>query len=156
MQILTDLAIRSLSKGVLYDGRIPAFGIRAGKTRKTWFLIKGKNRTKVTLGHYPELSLSEARKRALAALAAPETVEVASPTFKVALDEFYEKHVSTLRPLSAYQIKRILNRHFTWKKTLNQITHTDVVNALEKIGASSERAHALKDVRTFFNWCIPR
>jgi integrase len=156
VQTLTDLAIRSLSEGILYDGRIPAFGIRAGKTRKTWFLIKGANRTKVTLGHYPDLSLAEARKRALAALAAVEAIKVTTPTFQEALSEFYEKHVSTIRPLSAYQIKRILNRHFTWTKPLDKITHNDVVETLEQIEATSERAHAHKDITTFFNWCVPR
>ena len=155
VQILTDATIRALTGGILYDnGRIPAFGIRAGKTRKTWFLIKGN--TKLTIGHYPDLSLAEARKRALAALGAPNKVEVMTPTFPVALSEFYEKHVTQLRPLSAYQIKRILDGHFKWSKPLDQISHRDVAEALDAIKAPSERAHALKDIRTFFNWCIPR
>ena len=44
----------------------------------------------------------------------------------------------------------------SWTKPLDQITHRDVVDALDAIEAPSERAHALKDIRTFFNWCIPR
>jgi integrase len=39
---------------------------------------------------------------------------------------------------------------------LNEIMHDDVARALDAIAAPSERAHALKDLRTFFNWCIPR
>ena len=156
VQILTDAAIRSLSEGVLYDrGRIPGFGIRAGKTRKTWFLIAGKNKTKVTLGHYPDMSLAEARKRALMALAThAEPTNV--PTFVDARQEFFEKHTPNLRPRSAYQITRNLKRHFDWHKPLDEITHADVANAIDAIKAPSQRAHALKDVRTFFNWCIPK
>ena len=31
-----------------------------------------------------------------------------------------------------------------------------MLTALDGIEAASQRAHALKDIRTFFNWCIPR
>jgi integrase len=138
------------------DTRLASFGIRVGKNRKTWIVIRGKNRTKVSLGHYPAISLADARKRALAALAAAETDQLASPTFPVALREFEEKHVAHLRPRSAYQLKRNLTRHFDWTKPVDQITHHEIAEVLDAINAPSQRAHALKDIRTFFNWCIPR
>jgi hypothetical protein len=31
-----------------------------------------------------------------------------------------------------------------------------VAAAVDAIGAKSEAAHALKDLKTFFNWCVPR
>ena len=31
-----------------------------------------------------------------------------------------------------------------------------MIEALDWIERSSARAHALKDIRTFFNWCVPR
>ena len=153
---LTDLAIRTLPAGLHLDTRLTSFGIRVGKKRKTWVVIKGRNRTKVALGHYPAISLADARKRALLALAANEAEQITTPMFSEALSEFLEKHLAHLRSVSAYQIKRVLTRHFAWTKTLDQITHCDIVAALDAIEAPSERAHALKDVRTFFNWCIPR
>ncbi len=156
MPNLTDLAVRSLPEGLHLDTRLTSFGIRVGKNRKTWIIIKGKNRTKVALGHYPAISLAEARKRALLALAANEAEHITTPAFSDALSEFKEKHVAHLRPVSAYQIKRVLTRHFSWTKRLDEITHRDIVEALDAIKAPSERAHALKDIRTFFNWCIPR
>jgi len=152
---LTDLAIRTLPEGLHLDTRLTSFGIRVGKKRKTWVVIKGKNRTKVALGHYPAISLADARKRALLALAANETEQITTPVFSEALSEFLEKHLAHLRPVSAYQIKRVLTRHFSWAKPLDQISHRDIVEALDAIEASSERAHALKDIRTFFNWCTP-
>jgi len=69
----TDLAIRSLSEGLYFDEATPAFGIRVGKTRRTWLVIKGAraSRSKVRIGHYPALSLAEARRKALVALGSP-------------------------------------------------------------------------------------
>jgi hypothetical protein len=41
----TDLAVSRLnSAGTYYDVSTPAFGIRVGKNRKTWFVIRGKER----------------------------------------------------------------------------------------------------------------
>ncbi|MGP7983873.1 tyrosine-type recombinase/integrase [Rhodoblastus sp.] len=156
MPNLTDLTIRTLPVGLHLDTRLTSFGIRVGKNRKTWIVIRGTNRTKVSLGHYPAISLADARKRALAALAATETDQIAPPTFPVALKEFEEKHAAHLRPRSAYQLKRNLTRHFAWTKPVDQIMHHDVAEALDAIKAPSQRAHALKDISTFFNWCIPR
>ena len=78
------------------------------------------------------------------------------PSYQEALAEFHTIHVANLRPRSAYQLSRNLTRHFQWTKPLDQITHQDVLTVLDAIEARSQRAHALKDIRTFFNWCIPR
>jgi integrase len=112
----------------------------------------------MSLGHYPAMSLTDARKRAMAELSksslSSETAIM--PTYAEALAEFHGIHVADLRPRSAYQISRNLTRHFQWTKPLDQITHQDVLTVLDGIEARSQRAHALKDIRTFFNWCIPR
>ena len=132
----------------------PAFGIRIGKSRKTWIVLKGKNRDKVTIGHYPALSLQEARIKALVALGSPYAPSQA-PTFIEARADFLEAQEKRLRPYSFYQAKRNLTRHFDWQKAIDKITHNDVAFALDEIGAPSQRAHAQKDVTTFFNWCVP-
>jgi hypothetical protein len=51
---------------------------------------------------------------------------------------------------------RNITNHFTWPKALDKITHHDVASAIEKIEAPSEANHAFKDIRTFFNWRVPR
>ena len=158
MPNLTDLTVRNLPEGLHLDTRLTSFGIRVGKTKKTWIVIKGQNRTKVSLGHYPAVSLHDARKKALVALASPEEAadRVVPKPFLEVVEMYLEQQAATLRPLSLYQINRTLRRHFKWRKQLHQITHNDVSSALEAIEAPSERAHALKDLRAFFNWCIPR
>ena len=41
----TEIAVQRLKViGEHYDTTTPAFGIRVGKNRKTWFVIRGKGR----------------------------------------------------------------------------------------------------------------
>ena len=90
---LTDLTVKNLPPGLHFDARLTSFGIRVGKTKKTWVVIKGKNRTKVSLGHYPALSLHDARRRALIALASPDApVERIAPQLFPDVLETYLEH----------------------------------------------------------------
>lgn len=149
---LTDLAVQKLGEGTYFDTKTPAFGIRIGKNRKTWLVVKGERRTKVRLGHYPAMSLSEARKRAQIALAT-RTEERPTISFPDALTAFLA--LKRWRPGS----KRVLTsslRHFSWKRNVDKISQEDVIEALDAIKSPSAKAHALKDIRTFFNWCVPR
>jgi len=47
-------------------------------------------------------------------------------------------------------------KHFRWEKSLERISRSDVNSALDRIQGPSARHHALKDIKTFFNWCIPQ
>jgi hypothetical protein len=147
------MTIRTMSEGTYIDDRTPSFGIWVGKHRRTWFIIKGANRTRVRLGHYPALSLSEARRRALVALGTPHHPSTA-PLFSEARSEFLAQ--DRWKRSSAEEITRLLTKHFNWEKTLDKITPADVTAAIDAIPAKSEAAHALKDIKTFFNWCVPR
>jgi integrase len=149
----TDVTIRSLKEGVYFDDHTPSFAVRVGKNRKTWLVVKQPNRTKVRLGFYPQTGLAEARRRALVALGSPHH-PVAAPAFPIALDEFLAQ--DRWKPRTKYEITRTLRRHFRWTKALDKITHHDILAVADSIKAKSERAHALKDIRTFFNWCVPR
>jgi integrase len=149
----TDLAIRSLRPGVHFDARTPRFGIRVGKNRRTWIVLQGPRSDKKKLGTYPELSLAEARRRALVAIGSPYQPSTA-PTFPEALELFLAR--SHWRPSSYRQISRTLKKYFHWQKPVDKITHNDVAAVIDDIKAKSEAAHALKDIKAFFNWCIPR
>lgn len=149
---LTDLGLQRLKPGTYFDTKTPAFGIRVGKHRRTWLITKGQDRKVITLGHYPDLSLADARKRALVALGSPLQVQAAI-TFPEARTLFLAQ--DRWRAGSLRVLKSNLNK-FTWTRPLVKITYEDVSTALEAIEKPSARAHALKDIRTFFNWCIPR
>jgi hypothetical protein len=63
----TDLTIRALkpaSNKTYWDEATPAFGVRVGKHVKTWVVMRGKTRERLTIGRYPDLSLVDARKEA--------------------------------------------------------------------------------------------
>lgn len=74
---LTDMGVQKLTAGTYFDARTPAFGIRVGKHRKTWIATKGKDRRVITLGHYPTVSLSDARM----ALAPPSSSMLVTRTW---------------------------------------------------------------------------
>ncbi len=151
--VFTDIAIQRLKPGIYYDTNTPAFGIRVGKHRKAWVVMKGKERRRITIGHYPALSLKEARKKAHATLGT-DAGPTKAPTFLDALDEFLK--LDRWKANSKYQLERNIRRFFTWTKTLDKITHGDVAEVVEAIPKKGQRAHSLKDIKTFFNWCVPR
>jgi integrase len=149
----TDLSVRSLPVGTFFDERTPCFGIRVGKRRRTWIVVKDQTRAKVRLGHYPDLSLADARKRALVALGSPLALPSAPP-FPEARAEFLAQ--GKWRDNSRKQIARMLTTYFHWTKPIDQITNQDVAQALAHISKPSEAWHAHKDIRAFFNACVPR
>jgi hypothetical protein len=65
---LTDLSVRALKGSdtttYYWDASTPAFGIRVGKRAKTWTVMRGRARERLTVGRYPDMSLTDARKEA--------------------------------------------------------------------------------------------
>ncbi len=62
---MTDVVVLRLKAcGTYYDQTTPAFGIRVGKNRKTWFVIRGSERLRTNIGRYPQIGLADARKEA--------------------------------------------------------------------------------------------
>lgn len=151
---LTDLSVQSLKPGLYFDDGLPSFGIRVGIKRKTWLVVKQPNRTKQTIGHYPSLSLREARRRAQVALGTPHQPRDI-PAFPDALTEFLAQP-DRWRAKPHYNLEKALRKHFTWTKILDKITHQDVLAAIEAIETPGARSNAIKEIRTFFNWCVPR
>lgn len=149
---LTDLALDKLPEGLHLDTKTVGFGIRVGARRRTWVVLKGSNRTKVSLGQYPDVSLRDARQKALLELGTPE-YRAATMTFPKAREAYLAQ--DKWRPATKRVMVSSL-KHFPWTKTLAKITHEDVRQALDAIPQPSARAHALKDVRALFNWCVPR
>jgi integrase len=152
---LTDLAVRSLPEGLYLDERTPSFGIRVGKNRKTWIVIKGPSRTKVRLGYYPELSLADARKKAFISLGSPlEPASASAPPFPEARERYLAQ--GKWKAMTRKETTRTLTKHFSWTKTIDKITHHDVTESIEAIKKPSEATHTFRDLRGFFNWCVPR
>ena len=146
-----------------YWDSLPGFGIRVspGGT-KTFVLVVGKRRKRKTIGRYPILSLAEARTEAKRLLA-QRTLKVVQPssiTFEDALTLFFEKHCDERnKDRTAYETKRLLNRHFLpdlRDEQMAEVTTTALTDIIDDIGARGTAHNAFVAARTFFNWAKGR
>jgi hypothetical protein len=156
---LTDLAVKSLPAGKYFDSTTPAFGIRVGKNRRTWIVMRGKQRQLIRLGHYPAMTLAEARQKGKQLLAATP-LNRERVTFQEAYDLFKQVHVATKKPRTQEGYKRVLKRHYLpvlATKRLDAVTSHMVDNITDALmHVPSERIHAIAVGKTLFKFCIRR
>lgn len=154
---LTDVSVRSLEPGTYLDSKTPAFGIRVGKNRRTWIVLKEPNRTKVRLGHYPALSLSDARKIALVTLGSPLQAKAPSVTFGTVLPLYIAANYKQARPRTRHEANRLLTQHFLpvfSNRAVAEITDDDIKRQLDTLSrVPSEQLHAFRALRTMLRWC---
>jgi Arm domain-containing DNA-binding protein len=87
---MTDVVVsRRKFNGTYYDEMTPAFGLRVGKNRKTWFVVRGRERLRTNIGQYPATSLADARKKARKLLT-EEPTKADRITFNAAYDIYKE------------------------------------------------------------------
>jgi integrase len=153
---LTDVVVQRLKAiGIYYDTTNPAFGVRVGKNLKTWVITRGADRQRISIGHYPAMSLADARKEARRCLAEPET-RGKGMKFSVAFDLFKAQHIAGKKPRTQYDYTRTLEKHLLPKlgsRRLDNIAYEDVI-ALTDMLPPSEKAHCLAVGRTFLRWCV--
>ncbi|HEX5210410.1 MAG TPA: Arm DNA-binding domain-containing protein, partial [Pseudolabrys sp.] len=94
---MTDIVVSRLKEpGTYYDATTPAFGLRVGKNRKTWFVIRGRERLRKNIGRYPAVSLADARKEARKLLS--EELEKGSRIKFNAAYETFKEAIQTKKP----------------------------------------------------------
>jgi integrase len=153
---MTDVVVSRLQRpGTYWDETTPGFGIRVGKNRKTWIVMRGEIRQRVRIGHYPRLSLADARKEAKKLLLEEPTKNTAV-TVRAAYDEYKADVIDQKKPKTQVEYKRLLTKYFTPKigtKRLSELAYEQVIDCVK--GASkSEADHALAVCRAFLRWCI--
>lgn len=158
---LTELSVRALKGSDSYitywDTSTPGFGVRVGKRSKTWTVMRGRSRERITIGRYPDLSVAEARAEAKRRLAETDTVKQATKTFTEAREEFLEQNYRDAAPLTKYQVSRLLEKHFKSLEAmqLTEIDDADIKKALDKLSdRPSEQLHAYRSIRAFLTWCV--
>jgi hypothetical protein len=104
-KLLSDMTLRTLPCGEFWDTKLPSFGVRIGK-RATTFLLKRDGR-RIKLGHYPSLSLAEARRRVFLLKADPQTASD-NILLSEALKLFFEVHCTDYRPKVLNETRRYL------------------------------------------------
>ena len=122
---LTDITVRNLKappsgQTTFWDeaAGFPGFGVRVSQGgAKTFVVMHGATRQRITVGRYPVLTLSKAREQAKIILA-EHTLGKHRPTnatFATALDEFLKSR--EVRPRTLEEYKRLLESHLTFGKT---------------------------------------
>ncbi len=152
---MTDVVVSRLKDcGTYYDQTTPAFGLRVGKHRKTWIVIRGRDRLRTNIGHYPSVGLADARKEARRLLTeAP--IKGDRMTFNAAYELFKER-IKSKKPRTQYDYKRVIEKHLQPKlgsKKLVDIEYEDITTITDKL-APMERRNTLAVGRTFFRWCL--
>jgi integrase len=152
---LTDIVVQRLQKpGSYFDETTPGFGIRVGKARKTWVIMRGQIRQRMRIGHYPAVSLAEARKQAKKLLTEAPTRNPAM-SFATAYED-YKLSIASLRPKTEGEYKRFLDKYFVpriGRKRLAELQYENITACVHE-AAPSEAAHALAVCRTFLRWCV--
>lgn len=156
---LTEISVRALKGSAQYvshwDDLTPGFCIRVGKRTKTFCVVRGRNRERLSIGKWPGLSVSEARAEAKRLLSAEPESKTASLTFPEARALFLEENYRTGKPRTKAEATRLLEKHFAdlSKMVLADIDDSHIKKALDKLsGTPSEQLHAYRTARCFFRW----
>lgn len=170
MARLTDLTLRTLQpRGEQYavmDDALPNFGVRVGRQGTLSFFVMytvhGRRR-RDTLGRFPALTLSEARKLARQRLSRlifdqhSADVPVAM-TFAEAVDSFLKLHCEVeTKASTAAESRRIFKRHWLpvfARRLLHDIGTREITAIIDRHRrtAPHETRHAFAVLRKFFNW----
>jgi hypothetical protein len=161
---LTELTLRQLKhrdrQVTYFDDLLPGFGIRIGKKRKTWVVLVGPKRQRVTLGHYPALGLQEARGQARGVLASPARSDTPQG-FVEAVESFLRLHHGQKnRAKTIYEKDRTFRNLFipAWSgRKLKEITSHNINTILDTLtDKPATRYYAYITIGTFFRWAVRR
>ena len=164
---LTDVKLRVLpfeqGQKDYTDDAVTGLSVRIGRRRKTFMLLvrRGDKRERIALGHYPHLSLSQARERARDLLAEARLSKEDGPvamTFTTAFDQFKAIHIPTMRPGSQEQAIRLLTTRFVAlnRRRLTDLKTSELAATIDAIRAPGEKLNAFIYLRAFLNWCYQR
>lgn len=142
----TDLSIRQLpfaeGQERHYDDSLPNFGVTVGKRTKTFFVVAGPKRKLMTLGKYPDLGLSDARKEAKRLMVQLPEEHVAI-SLNAAVGRYLDDCKTRIRPRTLLEYRRYLGKHP--KITLATLSRKNV---------DVSTSHSTMAWRVFANWCI--
>lgn len=157
--MLNEAAIRAAKEGVLWDGSLKGFGLRVGKTRKTFIVLVASGRRK-SIGVWPLVNLATARATARKLLA-QKTLGHTHPTH-MAFDDAKSAYfsdcetrikVASMKPRTLSDYRRLL-KHFPFGRgSIANVTARDVLQKLAKL-PPSEKHHAFTAARRFFRYAV--
>jgi integrase len=119
--------------------------------------MRGQERRRIRIGHYPTVSLSEARKEAKRLLAATDLTGK-RVTFGEAYETFKTDYIVRRKARTQKDYRRMIEKHFLpalKSKRMDTIT-SYMLSAIADglVDTPSEQAHALSVCRIFLRWAI--
>lgn len=161
---LTDVTVHSLKPTKAYatywDTKLPGFGVRVGLRTKTFIVMRGETRTRITVGSYPQMNLAAARREAKKLL-----VSTTPPPINTKLEDLIELffHVRCTpqnnKPSTIAEYRRIFKRHLTPVLNLKlvDITHARINRILDELATTPiEANHAFVAFRMLFRFAQQR
>src|SRR6266511_3532888 len=129
----TDIVVRYIktpARGLhdYCDTPTPGFGVPASQAGTKTFVAKVHNQ-RVTIGRYPDCSLSDARKKANGVKSQDEPVARSKITFQKAYEKFKAEHIATTSARTQCDYRSILEKHFLprlSKTRLQKITYDTI------------------------------
>ncbi|WP_342069769.1 tyrosine-type recombinase/integrase [Yoonia algicola] len=158
---LTDLSIRKLGNPqdgqvTHWDATTPGFGIRCSAKSKSYVVMYGAKRRLKTIGRYPALSLSDARRQAKLFLASQATVpnDAIEHDYQDVLLAYMADCHSRLRPSTLEGYLLYLNG-IKLNGLISEITQRNMMHAIERFTTSpTSRNYAFTTFKVFFNWAV--
>lgn len=137
---------------VAWDAGLKSFGVRVSpKGTKTFIVMRGKDRKVTTLGRYPELSLKDARTKAMQEITAEPTPIASNPDKAIAA--FAEDVKGRVKPDTLAQYLSYLNQMKL--TTLELFSYADAQEKLKHWkGKPWAQNYAYASLRLFLNWCM--
>jgi integrase len=119
--------------------------------------MTGTRRKRTTIGHYPQISLQDARHRARHLLLSPPP---SSPLFENALQDYCNLHLKpNTRATTAKQAEQILRKHFShfYKTPVAELKRAHIIRTIDGLLDRPAGANqALSVFGAFLQWCIRR
>jgi len=161
-QKLTDLSIAKLPlkhpQYTVYDTLLPSFGIRIGSRSKSFIVMLGKDRKRITLGQYPTLTLQKAREAARLKITNPLGLPLDNSSVATAIEKYLA--AISVKDRTHRDYTRLLNAHLKsaiGNRRIEDITARDILSITDKLkDTPAERYHCHASMATFFSWCVPR
>jgi integrase len=172
---LTDRFVAGVRQGTrteFFDSKAKGLSLRVSPTAKNWsfhFTTADGKRARLTLGHYPAITLADARGLAVEAQTAvqagedPRTYRAAVMTVAMLVESYLAKHVRVnLRSSSAKQVERRLRKNvlpLIGNVRLADLHRRDVNRVLDAIvgrGRLTEANRVFGDVRAVLRWAVGR
>ncbi|WP_407121091.1 hypothetical protein [Bradyrhizobium sp. STM 3561] len=128
---LTDPTVQSLKPGLYMNGGARVW-LAGRQASKAWIVLKEPNRTKIRLGHYPDLKLAEARRRAFLALGTPVGEKEISIVFEQVKLVFIEQNYKDKAARIKSETLHLPNR-LNFRRTLAALDDAMIERELGKL-----------------------